>query len=119
MQLDFLRFYEIDTSHIQFLYAENSENWLLPQSTAEDKYPDVKKGDLILITPNSTIPQEKIVENLKGLSLKEIIKTESPHYFELPEIRHLLKRIMLAIKPSTLGSKMVNREVDFIIYEVR
>ena len=78
-------------------------------------------GPLIFITiflPNSTISQDEILSNLRGLRLREIIHTQSPNYFEIPEIRHLLKYIMLKINPTLLGTRMVSREVDYAIYEV-
>jgi len=56
--------------------------------------------------------------NLQGLQLHEIMRTDSPYYFELPEIRHFLKYIMLKKNTDALGSKMVYREVDYAIYEV-
>jgi hypothetical protein len=117
-QLDFLKVFGVDTTKLQFLYAEGTKNWLSPQSGEEKKCSDVKKGDLILVFPNSNIPKDDILKNLQVLPLRTILRTESPYYIELPEIRHVIKRIMLAIKPTIISSRMVYREVDFIIYEV-
>ena len=87
-------------------------------STISGVKPNLKKGDILLILPNSTISQDEILSNLQGLQLREIIHTESPNYFEIPEIRHLLKYIMLINNPNILGTRMVFREVDYAIYEV-
>ena len=118
IQLNFLRFYETSVSRVEILYSETTQNWLLSESDAGDKDSGTMEGDLILITPNSNISQEKIMANLHGLKLREIMCTESPYYFEIPEIRHLLKYIMLRNNPDALDSQMIFREVDFAIYEV-
>ena len=117
-QLDFLKVFGVDITKLQFLYAEGTKNWILPYSSKENECSDVKKGDLILVFPNSIIPMREILKNLQEIPLRDILKTESHNYFELPEFRHVIKRIMLAIKPTLIGSRMVYREVDFIIYEV-
>jgi hypothetical protein len=78
----------------------------------------VQKGDLLLITPNSTISKDQIMANLEGLQLHEIMRTKSPYYFEIPEIRHFLKYLMLQKNPDALVHQMIYREVDFAIYEV-
>ena len=112
-----LRFYEIDVDQINFEYSTTNDNWV-EQSEIAFNEPNIKKGDILLILPNSTISQDEILSNLRGLRLREIIHTQSPNYFEIPEIRHLLKYIMLKINPTLLGTRMVSREVDYAIYEV-
>ena len=112
-----LRFYEIDVDQINFEYSTTNDNWV-EQSEIAFNEPNIKKGDILLILPNSTISQNEILSNLRGLRKREIIHTQSPNYFEIPEIRHLLKYIMLKINPTLLGTRMVSREVDYAIYEV-
>jgi hypothetical protein len=112
-----LSFYEIDIDQINFEYSTTNDNWV-EQSEIAFNEPNLKKDDILLILPNSTISQDEILSNLRGLRLREIIHTQSPNYFEIPEIRHLLKYIMLKINPTLLGTRMVSREVDYAIYEV-
>lgn len=114
---DILNFYEVDIAKIEFAYNKANQNWV-GQNGAGNNGSIVNKGDLLLITPNSTISKEEIMANLQGLQLHEIMSTDSPYYFELPEIRHFLKYIMLKKNTDALGSKMVYREVDYAIYEV-
>jgi hypothetical protein len=52
------------------------------------------------------------------LRLRKIMHTQSPNYFEIPEIRHFLKYLMMIKNPNLLGTRMVYREVDYAIYEV-
>ena len=112
-----LSFYEIDVDQINFEYSTTNHNWV-EQSEIAFNEPNIKKGDILLILPNSTISRDEILSNLRGLRLREIIHTQSPNYLEIPEIRHLLKYIMLNKYPNTLGTRMVYREVDYAIYEV-
>ena len=114
---DLFSFYEIDVAQINFEYSTTNDNWV-EQSEIAFNESNIKKGDNLLILPNSTISQDEILSNLRGLRLREIIHTQSPNYFEIPEIRHLLKYIMLKINPTLLGTRMVSREVDYAIYEV-
>jgi len=114
---DLFSFYEIDVAQINFEYSTTNDNWV-EQSEIAFNEPNIKKGDILLILPNSTISQNEILSNLRGLRKREIIHTQSPNYFEIPEIRHLLKYIMLKINPTLLGTRMVSREVDYAIYEV-
>ncbi len=114
---DLFSFYEIDVAQINFEYSTTNDNWV-EQSEIAFNEPNIKKGDILLILPNSTISQDEILSNLRGLRKREIIHTQSPNYFEIPEIRHLLKYIMLKINPTLLGTRMVSREVDYAIYEV-
>jgi len=109
--------HEIDVAQINFEYSTTNDNWV-EQSEIAFNESNIKKGDNLLILPNSTISQDEILSNLRGLRLREIIHTQSPNYFEIPEIRHLLKYIMLKINPTLLGTRMVSREVDYAIYEV-
>ena len=112
-----LSFYEVNLDHINFEYYEDNHNWVEKGEIAHTET-DIKKGDILLILPNSTISQDEMLSNLLGLRLREIIHTQSPNYFEIPEIRHLLKYIMLNKNPNMLGTRMVFREVDYAIYEV-
>ena len=114
---DLLRFYEVDMDNIKFEYNNTNNNWLR-QSEDDFTKTNLKKGDILLILPNSTISQVEILSNLLGLQLSKIIHTQSPNYFEIPEIRHILKYIMMYINPNLLGTMMVYREVDYAIYEV-
>ena len=114
---DLFSFYEIDVDQINFEYSTTNDNWV-EQSEIAFNEPNIEKGDTLLILPNSTISQDEILSNLRGLRKREIIHTQSPNYFEIPEIRHLLKYIMLKINPTLLGTRMVSREVDYAIYEV-
>jgi len=114
---DILRFYEVDIDHIKFAYNNANHNWVEQRKESGAK-PNLKKGDILLIIPNSTISQDEILSNLRGLRLREIIHTQSPNYFEIPEIRHLLKYIMLNKNSNLLGTRMVYREVDYAIYEL-
>ena len=117
MHKNILSFYEINVDQINFEYSTTNDNWV-EQSEIAFNEPNIKKGDILLILPNSTISQNEILSNLRGLQKREIIHTQSPNYFEIPEIRHLLKYIMLKINPTLLGTRMVFREVDYAIYEV-
>ena len=114
---DLLSFYEVRIDKIKFEFNNANHNWV-EQSKESGVKPNLKKGDILLILPNSTISQNEILSNLQGLRKREIIHTQSPNYFEIPEIRHLLKYIMLKINPTLLGTRMVSREVDYAIYEV-
>ena len=114
---DLLRFYEVDMDNIKFEYNNTNNNWLR-QSEDDFTKTNLKKGDILLILPNSTISQDEILSKLRGLRLSKIIHTQSPNYFEIPEIRHILKYIMMYINPNLLGTMMVYREVDYAIYEV-
>ena len=117
MHKNILSFYEIDVDQINFEYSTTNDNWV-EQSEIAFNEPNIKKGDILLILPNSTISQNEILLNLRGLRKREIIHTQSPNYFEIPEIRHLLKYIMLKKNPKLLGTRMVFREVDYAIYEL-
>ena len=112
-----LSFYEIDIDQINFEYSTTNDNWV-EQSEIAFNEPNLKKDDILLILPNSTISQDEILSNLRGLRLREIIHTQSPNYFEIPEIRHFLKYMMLNRNSSLLGTRMVYREVDYAIYEL-
>jgi hypothetical protein len=112
-----LSVYEVNLDHINFEYYEGNHNWLEKDEIGHTET-DIKKGDILLILPNSTISQDEMLSNLLGLRLREIIHTQSPNYFEIPEIRHLLKYIMLNKNPNMLVTRMVYREVDYAIYEV-
>ena len=112
-----MRFYGINLNNKKFKYNDSNQNWLQQQKSTESKT-NIKKGDLLLILPNSDIPQEQILSNLKRINIKKIFMTNSPNYFEIPEIRHFLKFLMLQYKPNFLGTKMVSREVDYAIFEV-
>ncbi len=114
---ELLNFYEVDINNIKFEYNNTYHNWVRQSEDGGIK-PNLKKGDILLILPNSTISQEEILSNLRGLQLSEITHTKSLNYFEIPEIRHILKYIMLYINPNLLGTGMVYREVDYAIYEV-
>ena len=114
---DLLSFYEVGIDQIKFEFSTSNQNWI-KQSMGAENGPKIKKGDILLILPNSTISQEEILSNLQRLRLRKIIHTKSPNYFEIPEIRHFLKFIMLSQNPGTLGTRMVYREVDYAIYEV-
>jgi len=112
-----LKFYDVDTNNISFVHNSTNKNWIMKNS-ASNAVELVKKGDLILITPNTNISQEKIMKNLSDLKFRKIIKTQSPNYFELPEIRHFLKYVMLKQNPESLRHQIIYREVDFGIYEI-
>jgi hypothetical protein len=114
---DILNFYEVNIHSVNFEFNPINQNWL-ERGKKGDIENLVQKGDLFLITPNSTISKDKIMANLKGLQLHEIMRTQSPYYFEIPEIRHMLKYTMLKKNPNALGSQMIYREVDYAIYEV-
>ena len=114
---DLLSFYEVDINNIKFDYNNANHNWVM-QSKVDDTKSNLKHGDILLILPNSTISQDEILSNIQGLQLSKIIHTQSPNYFEIPEIRHILKFIMLYINPNLLGTMMVFREADYAIYEV-
>jgi hypothetical protein len=114
---DLLNFYEVNIDNIKFDYNNSNHNWVR-QSKVDDTKSYLKQGDILLILPNSTISQDEILSNLQELQLSKIIHTQSPNYFEIPEIRHILKYIMLYINPNLLGTMMVFREVDYAIYEV-
>ena len=114
---DLLSFYEVYMNNIKFDYNNANHNWVM-QSKVDDTKSNLKHGDILLILPNSTKSQDEILSNIQGLQLSKIIHTQSPNYFEIPEIRHILKFIMLYINPNLLGTMMVFSEVDYAIYEV-
>ena len=114
---DLFSFYEIDVGHINFEYNNDNLNWV-GQSETASSVPSTKKGDILLILPNSTISQDEILSKLRRLQLRVLIHAHSPNYFEIPEIRHFLKYIMLNRNSSLLGTRMVYREVDYAIYEL-
>jgi hypothetical protein len=114
---DLFSFYEIDVGHINFEYNNDNLNWV-GQSETASSVPSTKKGDILLILPNSTISQDEILSKLRRLQLRVLIHSHSPNYFEIPEIRHFLKYIMLNRNSSLLGTRMVYREVDYAIYEL-
>ena len=112
-----LKFFDVDMDNIKFEYNSANQNWV-EQNKASSTENLIQKGDLLLITPNSTISQEEIMANLHELQLRKIMQTQSPYYFEIPEIRHFLKFIMLKKNPNSLVHQMIYREVDFAIYEI-
>ncbi|MBT7899834.1 MAG: hypothetical protein HN601_02680 [Candidatus Marinimicrobia bacterium] len=114
---DILNFYEVNINSVNFEFNPINQNWI-ERGKKGDIENFVQKGDLFLITPNSTISQDQIMANLQGLKLREIMRTQSPYYFEIPEIRHFMKYLMLQRNPDVLGSQMIYREVDFAIYQV-
>ena len=79
---DLLDFYEVDTDNIKFKYSNTNNNWLR-QTEVDGTKTNLKKGDILLILPNSTISQDEILSNLQGLLLSKIIHTQSPNYFEI------------------------------------
>ena len=112
-----MNFYGVNLNNKNFKYNDSNQNWQEQKKANESKI-KLKKGDIMLILPNSDISQKQILTNLKGINLKKIFSTNSPNYFEIPEIRHFLKFIMLKNKPNLLGTKMIFREVDYTIFEV-
>ena len=112
-----LKFFDVDIDKIKFNYYSANQNWV-EYSSASSTGKLIKKGDILLITPNSTISQEEIMANLHELQLRKIMQTQSPYYFEIPEIRHFLKFIMLKMNSNSLVHQMIFREVDFAIYEI-
>ena len=112
-----LKFFDVDMDNIKFEYNSANQNWI-EYSSASSTENLIQIGDLFLITPNSTISQEEIMANLHDLHLRKIMQTQSPYYFEIPEIRHFLKFIMLKKNPNSLVHQMIYREVDFAIYEI-
>ena len=117
MHKNILSFYDVDVDHLKFVYKNANQNWV-GESEKAGTEPDVKTGDILLILPNSTISQHEILSKIRGLQLREIVHTQSSNYFEIPEMRHFLKYIMLIKNPSLLGARMVYREVDYAIFEV-
>ena len=115
--IDILKFFDMDMDNIKFEYNSANQNWV-EYSSASSTGKLIKKGDILLITPNSTISQEEIIANLHELQLRKIMQTQSAYYFEIPEIRHFLKFIMLKKNPNSLVHQMIYREVDFAIYEI-
>jgi len=115
--IDILKFFDMDMDNIKFEYNSANQNWV-EYSSASSTENLIQIGDLFLITPNSTISQEEIMANLHDLHLRNILQTQSPYYFEIPEIRHFLKFIMLKKNPNSLMHQMIYREVDFAIYEI-
>ena len=105
----------IGNNTLQYLFEKGTNNWL---DSDNMKTKNVKSGDLMLVLPNTNIPHEGILNNLGNLNLKNIFQTKSEFYFEIPELRHLLKYILLKIKPNIIKSKMMQRQVDFAIYEI-
>ena len=114
---DILSFYEVGIDHIKFEFNDSNQNWM-EKSIVSEIGLQIKKGDILLLLPNSTISQEEILSNLHTLRLRKIMHTQSPNYFEIPEIRHFLKYLMMIKNPNLLGTRMVYREVDYAIYEV-
>ena len=114
---DLLKFYEISTEQIIFEYNNENSNWIAKEPDT-NPYSTVNKGEILLLLPNSTIAQDQTIANLSGLNLRKVIHTYSPNYYEIPEIRHLLKFIMLKKNPGMLGTRMIFREVDYAIYEI-
>ena len=114
---DILNFYEVNINSVNFEFNPINQNWI-EQNAAGHNESIVNRGDFFLITPNSTISQDQIMANLQGLKLREIMRTQSPNYFEIPEIRHFLKYLMLQRNPDALVHQMIYREVDFAIYQV-
>jgi len=112
-----LKFFDVDMDNIKFEYNNANQNWV-EYSSASSTENLIQIGDLFLITPNSTISQEEIMANLHDLHLRNIFQTQSAYYFEIPEIRHFLKFIMLKKNPKSLVHQMIYREADFAIYEV-
>ena len=115
--ISILKFFDVDMDNIKFEYNSANQNWV-EYSSASSTGKLIKKGDILLITPNSTISQEEIMANLHDLHLRNILQTQSPYYFEIPEIRHFLKSFMLKKNPNSLVHQMIYREVDFAIYEI-
>ena len=115
--IDILKFFDMDMDNIKFEYNSANQNWI-EQNKASSTENLIQIGDLFLITPNSTISQEEIMANLHDLHLRNILQTQSAYYFEIPEIRHFLKFIMLKKNPKSLVHQMIYREVDFAIYEI-
>ena len=112
-----LKFFDVDMDNIKFEYNSDKQNWV-EYSSASSTENLIQIGDLFLITPNSTISQEEIMANLHDLHLRNILQTQSAYYFEIPEIRHFLKFIMLKKNPNSLVHQKIYREVDFAIYVI-
>jgi heme/copper-type cytochrome/quinol oxidase subunit 2 len=112
-----LKFFDVVIDKIKFNYYSANQNWV-EYSSASSTGKLIKKGDILLITPNSTISQEEIMANLHDLHLRNIFQTQAAYYFEIPEIRHFLKFIMLKMNSNSLVHQMIFREVDFAIYEI-
>jgi len=115
--ISILKFFDVDMDNIKFEYNSANQNWV-EYSSASSTENLIQIGDLFLITPNSTISQEDIMANLHDLHLRNILQTQSAYYFEIPEIRHFLKFIMLKKNPNSLVHQKIYREVDFAIYEI-
>jgi len=112
-----LNFLDVDIDNFEFGYNRFNQNWIEYKTTYSTENL-IKKGDLLLITPNSTIPKDKIFNNLHDIQMHKIMQTQSSYYFEIPEIRHLLKFILLRNDPDALVHQKIYREVDFGIYEI-
>lgn len=110
--------FKIGGKTLYYLCETKTHNWMVKPDKNDFNNIDVRQGDIFLFMPTTELKHEDLLNNLEGLHLKCIMKTDSPYYFELPEITPILKKILLQIEPSLFKSKKTNKNVDFAIYEV-
>jgi len=110
--------FKIGKKTLNYLFEPETKNWLVKPNENDFDNIDVRKGDMFLFTPFTRLTHDDLLNNLEGLHLKCVMKTGSPYYFELPEIKTILKKILSQINPNLFKSKKTNKCVDFAIYEV-
>jgi hypothetical protein len=101
----YLKFYDISTNNVKILSSIDFENKGKP-----------KFKIYFIVTPNSNENKLQINNRIKSLGLKNIFRTSTLYYFELPELRHIVKYFMIKFNKSSIQSPNIYREVDFEIY---
>jgi hypothetical protein len=116
----YLKLYEIAATSIDFYHWDPIFKKIYKEKPPEKNYLSVLPGDLLIFVPNRVKPQKFLINQFKtDFNLREIIATDSHYYFQLPEFRYLLKHILIQINPRSVRSRIVEKEVDFALYEVK
>jgi hypothetical protein len=98
----FLEFRGVDTSRLAF------------RSKAE-----LHSGDYVVMLPNMARPMSSLLaEVAEKYRLRPIVQTKSPYYIQLPDLRQLVKAVLIRFRPALVGSQIPTLEVDHQVFRV-
>jgi hypothetical protein len=107
IQNNFLEFYNVSKSQLTFLSISDVNTKL--NSNPKSKI-------YFIVTPNTNQKNIELKSKISSLKLKTVFETDSKHYYELPELRHIVKYFILKFNKNSIQSPNIYREVDFGIH---